>query len=219
MRTGPARRTGWPAMALLGLLALPIASCSVVPVADLPPPQLYILSPKSTYDPGMPATDWQIAIEVPIAEAGLNTARIALRHDPLSLEYFERANWIDTTPRMVQTLMVESFENSKKATAVGRASIGLRSDYTLVSELRSFQAEYDGKAAPVVRVRINVKLIKMPQRTIIGAMSVMRTAPARGTRMDDVVLAFDDALGKSLRQIVDWTLRTLPPSTAKPEGG
>ena len=219
MTTGPARRAGRAATTLLGLLALPLASCSVVPGADLPPPQLYILSPKSTYDPGMPATDWQLAIEVPIAEAGLNTARIALRHDPLSLEYFERANWIDTTPRMVQTLMVESFENSKKAAAVGRASIGLRSDFTLVSELRSFQAEYDGKAAPTVRVRINVKLIKMPQRTIVGAISVMRTAPAPGTRMEDVVLAFDDALGKVLRQIVDWSLRTLPPPTAKSESG
>lgn len=220
MRNGPARRAGWAANALLLLTTLMLASCSVVPGADLPPPQLYILSPKSTYDPNMPATKWQLAIEVPLAEAGLNTARIALRHDPLSLEYFERANWIDTAPRMVQTLIVESFENSRKATAVGRASIGLRSDYTLVSELRAFQAEYDGKAAPSVRVRINVKLIKMPQRTIIGAMSVMRTAPAPGTRMEDVVLAFDDALGKALRQIVDWTLRSLPPMpAANAEGG
>ena len=37
--------------------------------------------------------------------------------------------------------------------------------------------------------------------------------------MEDVVLAFDDALGKVLRQIVDWSLRTLPPPTAKSESG
>lgn len=212
-------RNGCVRLATLLALGLPLMSCSVVPGANVPPPELYVLSPKSTFDPKMPKTDWQIAIEVPIADAALNTARIALRHNPLSLEYFERANWIDTAPRMVQTLMVESFENSHKAPAVGRASVTLRSDYTLVSELRLFQADYNGGPKATVRIRMNVKLIKMPQRSIVGTMSVTRSAPARGTSIDDVVLAFDDALGKVLRRIVDWTLTTLPPSTGKSENG
>jgi cholesterol transport system auxiliary component len=216
MTTGTARPLT-RRLAMLLLLAAPLASCSVVPGASVPPPQLYVLSPKSTFPPDMPRTDWQIAIEVPVADAALNTARITVRHDPLSLEYFERANWIDTAPRMLQTLMVESFENSKKAPAVGRASVGLRADYTLVSELRAFQAEYDDGAIATVRIRMDVKLIKMPQRSIVGTVSVMRTARAHGTSIDNVVLAFDDALGKALRKIVAWTLTTLPPSTGKAE--
>lgn len=200
------------------LLCLPFAACTVLPGADGPPPRLFVLSPKSTYDPNMPRTEWQIGIEVPLAEAGLNTARIALRHSPLSLDYFERANWIDSAPRMVQTLIVESFENSGKTFAVARASVGLRSDFVVVSELREFQAEYEGTPNPTVRVRLNIKLVKMPQRVIVGAINVERQAPAAGGRLEDVVLAFDDALGKVLRQTVDWTLRTLPPKPRDAEG-
>lgn len=203
--------------ALAGAVALLTASCTVVPGADAPPPRLFVLSPKSTYEPDMPRSDWQLAIELPIAEAGINTVRMALRHSPLSLEYFERANWIDIAPRMVQTLIVESFENSGKTTAVARASVALRSDYTLLSELREFQAEYNN-AIPTVRVRLNLKLVKMPQRVIVGALNIERTAQAGGTRLEDVVLAFDEALGKVLRRTVDWTLRTMPPKDAASEG-
>lgn len=215
--TSEALRRACRRLVTLALLAMPLVSCSVVPGANLPPPQLYVLSPKSTFDADTPRTNWQIAIEVPTADAALNTARIALQHTPLSLEYFERANWVDTAPRMVQALMIESFENSKRASAVGRGSIGLRADYSLQSELREFQAEYNGQAAPLVRVRMIVKLVKMPQRMIVGTYSVMRTARAHGTQMADVVLAFDDALGKVLKHVVEWTLRTLPPSTKRSE--
>ena len=54
--------------------------------------------------------------------AGLNTARIAMNDSPIELRYFERANWTDFAPKMVQTLMIESFENSKKIVGVGRAN-------------------------------------------------------------------------------------------------
>ena len=56
---------------------------------------------------------------------------------------------------MVQTLMVESFDNFRCVVSVGRDTIGLRADYVLKSELREFQAEYagveDGETAPDLR--------------------------------------------------------------------
>ena len=53
---------------------------------------------------------------------------------------------------MIQTLLIESFENTGKIIAVGRQSLGLRSDFNLKLEVREFQAEYFPKdAAPRVR--------------------------------------------------------------------
>ena len=124
------------------------------------PPQLYILTPKSTFSKNLPNVKWQLTIDKPIAQAGLATSRIALRQSPISLEYYARANWIDTAPLMVQTLLVESFENSNSIVSVGRQSVTLRADYSLLTELREFQAEYNGAGAPKVRVRINAKLVK-----------------------------------------------------------
>ena len=190
------------------LLAL-AAGCAVLPTK--PAPRLFILSPKSTFEEGLPKVDWQLSIDAPIAESGLNTSRVAVMRRPLTMEYFERANWIDTAPRMVHRLLVESFENSRRIVGVGRQSAMLRGDYSLITELREFQAEtYDGKQ--VVRVRINAKLVQLPQRIIISTTSARHRVPYEGTSMENIVHGFDDALGKTLKDIVSWTLRAVPPS-------
>ena len=196
--------------AMAALAALSGCGGSILPGMTAEPPQLYILTPKSTFSKNLPKVDWQLTIDKPIAQAGLATARIALRQDPISLEYYARANWIDTAPLMIQTLLVESFENSKSIVSVGRQSVTLRADYSLLTELREFQAEYDGAGAPKAHVRINAKLVKMPQRVIIGTLTVERIQEADSGDMKAVVGAFDMALGKTLKRIVEWTLATAP---------
>ena len=114
-----------------------------------------MLTPKNTFPDDLPTVNWQLAIPLPVADAALNTARITLRQNPISLEYYARANWIDTAPQMIQTLLVESFENSGKIVGVGRQSVTLRADYSLLTDLREFQAEYLGAGPPRVRVRLN----------------------------------------------------------------
>jgi len=157
----------------------------------------------------LPAVDWQLVVEEPLASGGLNIARIALRDKPTDLNYFAGSQWTERAPRMVQTLLVESFENSGKIVAVGRQAIGLRSDFNLKSELREFQAEYKApETPPVVRVRLNAKIIKQPRRAIIASENFEAAIAAKSTKMNDIIKAFDDALGKVLRRIVIWTLET-----------
>lgn len=191
-----------------GTTALSACPGNILPGANNDPPRLYVLSPKSTYPEDLPRVDWQLTIDVPVAEAGLDTARIALRQNPLSLEYYARANWIDTAPLMVQTLLVESFENSGRIISVGRQSVALRADYSLLTELREFQAEYFSKGPPNIRVRLNAKLVKMPQRIIVGAKTFESIEQSPGSDLPSVITAFDIALGKVLKRIVTWTLRS-----------
>ena len=116
--------------------------------------------------------------------------------------------------------MIESFENSGRIVSVGREQIGLRSDFLLKSDLREFQAEYDeaipadataleaNYSAPWARVRINLKLVKMPQREIVATETFERRIRAEANTMTDIIAAFDDALGKALKSAVAWTLTT-----------
>lgn len=191
------------------LLAATLSACgSVVQNLGGEPPDLFTLTPKTTFQENLPKVTWQLVVEEPTASGGLNTPRIARRSNPTELAYFANASWTDRAPEMVQTLMVESFENSGAIVAVGRKAIGLRSDFDLKSELREFQAEYvDAEGAPLVRVRLNVKLIKQPRRSIVAFENFEATQRAAGGSMEAIVAAFDEALGKVLRQIVQWTLR------------
>jgi len=208
--------------ALIAAALISVGACSsIVPGADRDPPRLYDLSPKSTFAKNIPRVRWQLVVEPPIAAAGLSSARIALKRHLLRLEYYAQAAWTDTTPTMIQTLIIESFENSRKIISVGRTSAGLRSDFVLQTSLREFQAEYsnvgltkkamekaESKTAvgPTVRVSINAKLVKMPERTIIASRTFEHLVIAESNGMEAIVAAFDDALGKALKRIVQWTL-------------
>jgi cholesterol transport system auxiliary component len=175
-------------------------------------PDLFVLTPKSTFSADLPIVDWQLTVELPLADAGINTSRIATRKSAVSIDYYQGANWIDTAPRMVQTLLVESFENSNQIIGVGRQSAALRADYTLIMELREFQAEYNnGEAIPSAHVRLNAKLVRLPQRVIVATKNADYSTKAKSGSLVDVVHAFDDALGRALKSIVEWTLTAAPP--------
>lgn len=198
--------------AVLGaMVAAIVGGCSV----DLLPgggekPALYMLSPKSTFHSELPAIDAQLVIEAPIASEGLDSHRIALRESPLTIDYFAGARWTERAPKLVQTLLVESFENTDRIISVARQGTDLRADYVLKTELREFQAEYgQAGAPPVIRVRLNGKLIKLPRRVIIASTTIEKNVPAEGTDIGSIVVAFDEALGKVMRPLVEWTLLTI----------
>ncbi len=189
-------------------LALGLSACTGLMPGSGPAPDLYTLSPKSSFDTALPEVSWQLVVEVPFASGGLATQSIALRSNALEMRYFAGARWIERAPRLVQTLLVESFENTGRIVAVGRAA-DLRSDFNLKSELREFQAEYESEAAPpLIRVRLNAKIVQQPQREIIASENFEATARAAGTNMAGIITAFDEAFGKVLRRVVEWTLIT-----------
>ena len=198
-------------IAVVAALALTVPGCggNLLGLPEGPAPDIYTLTPKSTFDENLPAVKWQLVVDQPTAARGLDTNRIALHPSETEIKYYANARWTGRAPDMVQTLLLESFENTGKIVAVGRQTIGLRSDFDLASDLREFQAEYTpGNPVPSVRVRVNVKIIKQPRQEIIASENFERVAEANGSSVKDVVQAFDDALGKVLRRVVEWTLVT-----------
>jgi cholesterol transport system auxiliary component len=185
-----------------------LAACQLPVPGQGPPPELYRLTPKSNFRDDLPTVDWQLVLEAPQANAGIDTTRIALQRAPLQIEYYARAQWSDRAPQMVQTLMIESFENSKRIVAVGRDVVGLRADFVLKSELREFQAEYFQPGPPHSHVSIAARLVQMPRRAIIGTNTIESGVPATADSVPAVIEAFDEALGKVLRRLVEWALQT-----------
>jgi cholesterol transport system auxiliary component len=191
---------------LLAAAALPLTACGGL-IPQAPPSNLYNLSPKSTFSPTLPKVDWQLVVEEPYAAGGLDTHKIAIYTNPYEVKYYAEARWAERAPRMVQTLLVESFENTGKIVSVGRQSVGLRSDFNLKSDLREFQAMLKpGAATPEVHIVLQAKLIAQPRQQIVAAATFERKAQARDANILSVVAAFDEALGYVLRETVQWSL-------------
>ncbi|WP_119461787.1 ABC-type transport auxiliary lipoprotein family protein [Rhodospirillaceae bacterium SYSU D60014] len=200
-------------MIFLGLVLATASGCGVLPSTVNDPLQLYTLTPKTTFEGTLPKVDWQLVVELPNAAAGLDTSRVALSRSPYTIEYYSNATWTDNAPAMIQTLLIESFESTRSIVAVGREVIGLRPDFILQTDLREFQAVYEENAAvPTVWVRMNAKLVEMPERRIIASQTFERRVAASGRSFENVIEAFDTALGGVIKQIVLFTLTTPPAS-------
>ena len=208
----------WGAWAAALAAAFLVGGCQLINAAE-EPTDLYTITPKSTFDADLPPVFWQLAVEIPVASANLNTGHIAIAQSPTSSDYYAKTAWTDRAPLMVQTRIVDSFENRHKIVAVARESIGLIPNYVLQTDLRHFEALYFYGGNPIAHVRIVAKLVRMPDRQIIGVASFERCVRARADKVPKVVEAFDQALGSVIKQLVSWTLRTppvRPPSDSAP---
>lgn len=191
-------------------LAAGLSGCGLLELPGSgPAPKLYDLSPKNTFDESLPRVDVQLLVEEPSSARGLDSDRITLRSSPIEIKYFAGVRWADRAPRMVQILMVESFENTSRIVSVGRQSIGLRPDYSIKSDLREFQAEYFQDGTPQIHVRMNVKLVKMPDAKIVASRTFDQVLPASGKDIPAIVQSFDETLGKILRQSVEWSMQEI----------
>ncbi|MFV3077239.1 ABC-type transport auxiliary lipoprotein family protein [Niveispirillum fermenti] len=198
---------------LLALGALvPLAACSPAQLLTGGRSQkIYVLTPAKEFTAGLARAPWQLLVETPLANSAIDTPRIMLGETANRMTYYSGATWADTAPDMMQTLIVESFENSRRIVAVGVERSGLRADFVLKTDMRDFHASYDGgetrDVAPEATVRINAKLVRMPRRNIVAGETFEAKVRAESPALSDIIHAFDRASGAVLRRIVEWTLQ------------
>src|SRR4029078_11161367 len=97
--------------------AVLLGGCDLIKAAE-EPTDLYTIPPKSTFDPDLPAVFWELSLEVPSAAATLNTGRIAIAQSPTSSDYYSKTAWTDRAPMMVQTRIVDSFQDKQQILVV-----------------------------------------------------------------------------------------------------
>lgn len=202
-------------LALAGAMLTLISGCAGLSTltSAAAPTDLYLLTPKSTFDPGLPRLRQQIVVTEPTATAAVSNDRITVQPTPFEVRFLPGVRWVDRAPLIVQSLLIESYENSGKVDAVGRSAIGLRADYIIVTDVREFQARVTNPEvadAPLeAHVRINMKVVDDEADRIIASRSFERYQISESDDTSDVVAAFDIALGRVLKESVEWSIRRM----------
>jgi cholesterol transport system auxiliary component len=191
--------------ALVGLSALSVSACvSLLPESE--PVLVYRLSAPQPAE--LTGDHWTVVeIDVPNAPRGLSGDQIAIMRNGSSLAYIAGARWISPAPRLLQSLVIDTFNANNAQLAPTRADDGVRADYELRLDMQEFEAIYDrGEGvAPLIRVRISARLVAEQGRQFAGARVVTAEARATNNRTSDIVAAFDDAAQAASREIADWT--------------
>ena len=185
--------------------ALSVAACQLP--GSGPPPREFRVTQKSTFSEELPEVDWSLMVERPNALRSIDTPRIA-RTSGVEIQHYAGATWVDRPPVMIEPLIIQSFRSSEAIDVVVDRRASIRPDFLLQTALAAFEAMETASGQPDVRVAMSATMIRMPRREVVGTTHIARTVTAQATSLQAIALAFDDALGKVLKQLVEWTLRT-----------
>lgn len=185
-----------PARAALLAAFVAVAGCSG------PAPLTYDLSaPRER--PARPI-GLQIVVTQPTANSPLDSERIVVRSPTMGLTVMPGAQWSDQLPDLLQSRIIQAFENARLLKAVGRPSDRLVSDYNLNTEIRRF--EIDAARGQAV-VELAVKFVGDRSGRITSARVFEGRAPSNASSGAEAAAALDAALAIVLRDLVGWTAR------------
>ncbi len=189
--------------ALIAAAALLGGCVSLLPETAPPKPRYHIEPVEASALEGE-TVDWSLIIEDPRATKVYDTVRIAVSTAPGKIEYFAGAEWADRAPRLFQTALVQTFEDSGRILAVGDRSALPLADIVLQTDIRRLELNTQGGQAATVS--IYARLTDGRSR-IVAAKRFDASAPAASDNADAVIAAFDAAFETLIPEIVDWTYR------------
>ena len=154
---------------------------------------------KSTYKFGAP-----LAIDLPLSESSLNTARIAVTPSLYQRDYLADGEWPDRLPKVVQEVLLESLSERWGGEHVNRNSAGLQTAYVLFSEIQDFSLYYLETGCAEVRLKIMFKLVDFQNRRVLAAHTFFERVSVASFTMTGIVGAFNQALQTLLEKAVPW---------------
>jgi cholesterol transport system auxiliary component len=183
------------------LLALPLAACGGKANNDT-----YSLSSVPSVE-GPAATNRQILVPEPTALKALDSDQIVIRLSGSELQYLANSQWGDRLPRMVQSKLVQAFENTGKVGGVGKPGEGLAIDFQVVTEIRSFEVNTSGGNTAVVE--IFAKIVNDRNGTVESQRAFRASVPVAGTGAPAFIKGLDRAAANVVADIVRWTLTAI----------
>ena len=152
------------------------------------------------------ASRTRLLVEIPTASGGIDTDRILVKPGPRQVQYLPGARWIDPAPVLVQSLVVESIANAGLVRFVSASSGTVFPDYTLLIDLRDFQAELVSGDPPMrVVIRMDVSMVRDDDREIVATRRIEALAATSAEDVPGIVAAFDTAMHRSLMELLAWT--------------
>ena len=146
----------------------------------------------------------QLLVYEPVALAVYDSDRLVVKGLSQSLSYLPKAQWADRLPRLVQTRMIQSYENANRFKSVGRPGDQITATMVLNSEIRAFQIQEDTREA---LVEISAKVVSGGSGRIERAQLFTTRVPVTAIDASGATAALDQALQATLAKLVGWTGR------------
>ena len=155
----------------------------------------------------------QLTVPDPSALLTYDSDRVLAEVDGNELAPVGNAKWADSLAKLVQSRIVQSFENTGSLNEVSRPLEGGVPDYQLSTEIRKFQIVPGPERT--AEAQISAKIIAADGH-IAAARIFDGSAPVKTAEEADAAKALDEAFGKILSSLIPWTADVLAGGGEKP---
>jgi cholesterol transport system auxiliary component len=182
-----------------GLASAFAVSLALVACGGGPPPITFDLSQRDTPTQPLHARR-QLVVTEPSAVQPLDSNQIVVRRADGSLATLAHTAWADRLPRLIQTRVVQAFENAGAVGHVGIAGGPITADLTLDLEVRDFEIDVGAGQA---KIEIAARLVNSLSGRTVVARILHASVPAAGDS-PSTTDSLDQALGQVLGQLIRW---------------
>ena len=174
---------------------------------------VYYLSALPAPTEGMKPLDKQVTVADPSALLTYDSERILAQDDGNGLAPLGNARWADTLTKLVQSRIMQSFENTGSLTEVTRPSEAGTPELQLSTEIRKFQIVNTPERT--AEAQISAKIIAADGH-IIAARVFDGSAPVKTAEEADAAKALNEAFGQILSSLIPWTADVVAGGGEKP---
>ncbi|MFN3673623.1 MAG: ABC-type transport auxiliary lipoprotein family protein [Bosea sp. (in: a-proteobacteria)] len=142
-----------------------------------------------------------LVVAEPTTVQALDSDRLIVKDASGALSFLGGAQWADRVPKLVQTRLVQTFENASRIASVSRPGDRIVPDLQLITDIRSFNID---TASGTAVVSITAKLVGDKTGRIQRAKMFSARVPAAAGDGALAAQALDRALSQVLIEIVRW---------------
>lgn len=148
----------------------------------------------------------QLLIIEPTALALLDAEKIRIGGPDADKLGLEGARWPDILSKVLQTRIIQSFENFGYMGAVGRSMEEIKTNFRLQTNVRAFEIETGPSS--VAKVEIGVKIVDQEGR-VVGTKIFRDTQPISELEAAPAMAALNKSSQKVLGELINWVCATI----------
>lgn len=186
-------------LCVLGLPVL-LAGCVSLPVPQMEQPKLYRLDAPRPVHAAMPQRKQILAVSLPRAQLGAESAGMAYVQQAHELDYFVSSRWADTPARMLEPLLQQTLSQTGSFRAVVSNVGTLVADLRLDSEWIRLQQEF-GTLPSRAHLTLRVQLVDIRSNQVLAQLEIDEVETADSDNAYGGVVAANRALQRVLEKV------------------
>lgn len=190
----------------IGIVALALAGCLSLPHEEQQSQTFFLSLDRSAGGASIPEVQPKagiLVVNVPVAQPGFDTPRMAYTQRPYEVSYYATHQWADPPARMLTPVLIQALEQTGYWRAIVPMPTSVRGDHRVdIDQLELVQIFLQKPSQ--VRIALRVQVVKLPEYLVLGTRLFDAVETASTDDAYGGAVAANRAVERLVQEIAGW---------------